>query len=109
MGGGAVIMLAVAARRRRMNVILDAFRLAGATAAERAQALDLMGLSTSRELDELSDSGILLPGSRVGTWYLSEAAYIARRDAHLPPSYREGEEPRHFLGRNIPHGAEFER
>jgi hypothetical protein len=33
----------------------------------------------------------------------------ARRDPRLPPSYREGEEPRHFLGRNIPHGAEFER
>jgi hypothetical protein len=33
----------------------------------------------------------------------------ARKDSRLPPSYREGEEPRHFLGRNIPHGAEFER
>jgi hypothetical protein len=33
----------------------------------------------------------------------------ARKDPSLPPSYREGEEPRHFLGRNIPHGAEFER
>jgi hypothetical protein len=33
----------------------------------------------------------------------------ARRDPSLPPSYREGEEPRHFLGRNIPHGVEFER
>jgi hypothetical protein len=34
---------------------------------------------------------------------------IARRNPALPPSYREGEEPRHFFGRNIPHGAEFER
>jgi hypothetical protein len=33
----------------------------------------------------------------------------ARKDPALPPSYREGEEPRHFLGRNIPHGVEFER
>jgi hypothetical protein len=33
----------------------------------------------------------------------------ARQDPTLPPSYREGEEPRHFLGRNIPHGAEFAR
>ena len=81
MGGGAVIALAVAARRQRMNAILDAFRLAGATAAARAQTLDLLGLSTSRELDELSGSGILLPGSRAGTWYLNEAAYIAQRDA----------------------------
>ncbi|MBY0523757.1 MAG: sulfotransferase [Gemmataceae bacterium] len=39
-------------------------------------------------------------------WFLKPCA---RRDPSLPPSYREGEEPRHFLGRNIPHGAEFER
>jgi hypothetical protein len=39
-------------------------------------------------------------------WFLKLAA---RKDPTLPPSYREGEEPRHFLGRNIPHGAEFER
>ena len=39
-------------------------------------------------------------------WFLTPCA---RRDPNLPPSYREGEEPRHFLGRNIPHGAEFER
>lgn len=32
-----------------------------------------------------------------------------RANPNLPPSYREGEEPRHFLGRNIPHGIEFER
>jgi hypothetical protein len=39
-------------------------------------------------------------------WFLKPCA---RKDATLAPSYREGEEPRHFLGRNIPHGAEFER
>ncbi|MGE3807556.1 MAG: hypothetical protein AB7K24_23070 [Gemmataceae bacterium] len=39
-------------------------------------------------------------------WFLKP---IARRDPTLPPSYREGEEPRHFFGRNIPHGVEFER
>src|SRR5438477_656817 len=39
-------------------------------------------------------------------WFLKTPA---RKDPNLPPSYREGEEPRHFLGRNIPHGAEFER
>jgi len=39
-------------------------------------------------------------------WFLNPPA---RKDPRLPPSYREGEEPRHFLGRNIPHGAEFER
>ena len=39
-------------------------------------------------------------------WFLRPPA---RKDPNRPPSYREGEEPRHFLGRNIPHGAEFER
>ena len=39
-------------------------------------------------------------------WFLKP---IARQDPSRIPSYREGEEPRHFLGRNIPHGAEFER
>src|SRR5262249_1030468 len=34
---------------------------------------------------------------------------IARANPGLPPSYREGQEPRHFLGRNLPHGAEFLR
>lgn len=39
-------------------------------------------------------------------WFVKPCA---RRDPNLPPSYREGEEPRHFLGRNIPHGPEFAR
>jgi hypothetical protein len=32
-----------------------------------------------------------------------------RKDLSLPPSYYSGEEARHFLGRNLPHGPEFER
>ena len=32
-----------------------------------------------------------------------------RHDASLPPSFRAGEKMRHFLGRNIPIGDEFER
>lgn len=39
-------------------------------------------------------------------WFLKPCP---RANPDLPPSYREGEEPRHFFGRNIPHGAEFER
>lgn len=39
-------------------------------------------------------------------WFLKP---IARANPDLPPSYREGEEPRHFFGRNIPHGAAFTR
>ncbi len=32
-----------------------------------------------------------------------------RKDLSLPPSFYSGEEARHFLGRNLPHGPEFER
>jgi hypothetical protein len=39
-------------------------------------------------------------------WFVNAPAC---KDPRLPPSYREGEEPRHFLGRNLPHGEEFER
>ena len=39
-------------------------------------------------------------------WFLKPPA---RKDHDLPPSYREGEEPRHFLGRIIPHGSAFDR
>jgi hypothetical protein len=39
-------------------------------------------------------------------WFVKPCA---RKAPGLPPSYWEGEEPRHFLGRNIPSGPEFER
>src|SRR5262249_58825359 len=42
----------------------------------------------------------------VRAWFLKP---IARRDPTLPPRYRGRPPPRHFLGRNIPHGPEFER
>ena len=34
---------------------------------------------------------------------------IPWRDPSLPPTIREGMEPRHFFGRNLPRGAEFAR
>jgi hypothetical protein len=39
-------------------------------------------------------------------WFLRTPA---RADPSLPPSYQGGEEARHFLGRNLPNGSEFER
>lgn len=39
-------------------------------------------------------------------WFLKTPV---RRDTSLPPSYHTGEEARHFLGRNIPNGREFDR
>ena len=86
MGNGAIFAAAAvaAAKRRRTKAILDAFRLAGATETERADSLDGIGLSRSSELDDLVTSGVIIAGSRTGTWYLSEAAYVKHRDA--PPT-----------------------
>ena len=80
MGTGAVIAAAAAAKRRRTNAILDAFRLADATAPERAVSTESLGLSGSRELDDLVTSGVVVTGPRAGTWYLSEAAFVEQRD-----------------------------
>lgn len=81
MGTGAMIAAAAAAKRRRMNAILDAFRLASATTPERAATMEDLGLSGTSELDDLVTNGVIVAGSREGTWYLSEAAYVQYRDA----------------------------
>jgi hypothetical protein len=81
MGGGAVIAAAAAARRRRQREILDGFRIGGATAPERARRVDELGLSDSRELAELVESGVLIQGPRRDSWYLDESAYVAHRDS----------------------------
>jgi hypothetical protein len=39
-------------------------------------------------------------------WYTTP---YRRKDATLPPSFQECEHIRHFLGRNVPNGPEFER
>lgn len=100
---------------------------AGFLAAKEAEiARDLEGRSFSFEasallshsLEELHDRFqacfLLLVRSPAETvasfavrgWFLRTPA---RADVNLPPSYQSGEEARHFLGRNLPRGAEFER
>jgi len=81
MSGGAVVAAAAAAHQRRVRVILDAFRLADATAPERARSLDQLGVVPHAEVDELTRAGVLCPGPHGATWFLSERAYIAHRDA----------------------------
>lgn len=83
MGTGAMFAAAAvaAAKRRRTNAILDAFRLASATTPERAASAEILGLSGTDEFDDLVTSGVIAAGSRAGTWYLSEAAYVQHRDA----------------------------
>jgi hypothetical protein len=81
MAGGAVVAAAAAAHRKRLQRILDAFRIAGATASDRALTLERLGLQECRELDELQGLRVIVPGAGSSTWYLSEGAYVAHRDA----------------------------
>jgi hypothetical protein len=81
MAGGAVVAAAAAAHAKRVQTILDAFRVAGATAPERAQPLEQLGLERNTELEELIRHQVLVAASRADEWYLSESAYIARRDS----------------------------
>ena len=80
MAGGAVVAAAASARRQRLNRVLDGFRVAAATAPERARSLADLGISPSAEVDELMRAGVINAGSQRSTWYLNEAAYIAFRD-----------------------------
>jgi hypothetical protein len=88
MAGGAVIAAAAAAHARRIQTIIDAFRLEGATAPERARAAEELGLERNNELEELIEQGVLVPVPSTGTLYLSESAYIARRTSRESLSRR---------------------
>ena len=80
MGGGAVVAAAAAAHRRRLNHVLDTFRIAGATAPERARTLDDLQLQTNRELEELVSEGVLVQRGRSSDWWLDEMVYARWRD-----------------------------
>lgn len=80
-GGGAVVAIAAAARARRIQEIVDAFRLAGANTPERATTCEAVGVDTSQpELRELIRDGVLNQVAGTGRMYLDESAYIVRRD-----------------------------
>jgi hypothetical protein len=79
MGAGAAAAV-IAARQRRIQEIIDAFRLADATAPDRAKSLDTLALTPHGELQSLIADGVLMPGTREGTYYLSEIGYIYRRE-----------------------------
>ena len=80
MGGGAAAGAIIAARQRRIQEIVDAFRLGDATAADRARRPEDLGIVEAGEFRDLLVDGVLVPGSREGTYYLSEAGMIYRRD-----------------------------
>jgi hypothetical protein len=71
----AGVMVAAAAAREKADV-LQRFRLADATASDRAQSLDSLGLRPQGLVARLMAAGVILPGSRANRVYLSEAALV---------------------------------
>ncbi len=85
MSGGAVIAAAAAAARREAIArVLDAFRVAGATAPDRGRSLESLGLVSAGPLEVLQTTGVLKAGTTPDGWYLDEAAYVAQRDGTAP-------------------------
>lgn len=83
-----MIAAAAAARQRRIQHVYDAFRVAGATAAERACSLEALGLAEGGDVHELERAGVLRRARGGDAWYLDEAAYIVRRDTRGSRSVR---------------------
>ena len=77
---GAVVAAVAAARQRKIQEIVDAFRVTDATAASRACTLASLGLSESSEAHSLIVEGVLMPGADAGTYYLSEVGYLSQRN-----------------------------
>ena len=79
-GGGAMVAIMAAAREKRMQEVVDGFRLADATTVDRAKRMEEVGLAHYEEANELVTRGVLVPGRREGAFYVNEVAYIAQRD-----------------------------
>lgn len=80
-GAGAVVAAIAAAHAQRIQEITDTFRVAGVTAPDRARSLAALGIPHAAEAEELARAGVLVPGPGSGSWYLDEAAVVARRQA----------------------------
>lgn len=82
------LIAAQAARRREEDAaLLDVFRLADATAAERAQPLSRLQLVHSEAFARLETAGVLRSVGR-DRYYLDESAVIAQRSTGVkrPPA-----------------------
>ena len=79
----AAAVAALAAQQHALQVqeVTDAFRLAGATAPERARTLAELRVAHAATAESLAKAGLLRPGAAAGTWYLDEAAVVAQRQA----------------------------
>ena len=78
--GATVAVVAAAAAARAQQDLLERFRVSDATAPDRAQTLNTMGLEGSRVLDRFQAAGVIceVPASG-GRYYLDEVAYAAYR------------------------------
>lgn len=76
-----VMIAAQAAQQKEAErALLDAFRLADATAAERAQSLARLGIEQTAAFAKLEAAGVLRSAER-GRYWLDERAVIAGRAA----------------------------
>lgn len=83
----AIIAAQAAARRNADTALLDAFRLADATAPDRAQTPARLGIEPGEAFVRLVDAGLLRDAGR-GRYWLDEAAVVASRQAaarRVPP------------------------
>jgi hypothetical protein len=91
MNAGAMVAImaanAAAAAAAAQQRQLDAFRVAGATAPERAQRPETIGLSRDDTFERLMQEGVLRDAGDGRVW-LDEAALIARRRVRSPRSTR---------------------
>ncbi len=67
------------AAAKQMADTLERFRVADATAADRAQSLESLGLQHMGVVSRLIAAGVILPGTRAARFYLSEVAFAAYR------------------------------
>ena len=79
MSAGAVVAIAAAQATAAERRLIDTFRLADATAPDRARTPQELHVVPDATFGRLLAAGVLRERAR-GTFYLDEAAVIARRD-----------------------------
>lgn len=84
--GATVAVIAAANAQRAQADLLERFRVSDATAPDRAQTLNKLGLEDSRILSAFQGAGVICqaPGSG-GRYYLDEVAFAAYRKRQRNP------------------------
>ena len=78
MAPGSIVPIIIAAHAAAVRRVLEAFRVAGATAPDRARPPDALGIKRDGTFAELEKAGVLRAGHAPGTYYLDEVAHAAR-------------------------------